>query len=200
MEYEIIAAFSERCTGRKKHCYYPAYVTYDFDSLNVPSCEDYSDRIFKNNSICTIDRYIVRYCETFCGVQISEYGEYDNYTFVIDKEGRRVIPGSWCDYLCVNTSAWLSENPDEIYLSHHCQDSCSEPGYGCQACTNTSYILCNINGEPHCIHPKLVCDGQKTCDMGEDEELTTECIDKLVRLGDIDEAATLLCKSIQDPG
>ena len=57
-----------------------------------------------------------------------------------------------------------------------------------------------ISKEPHCIHPDLVCDGQRTCDMGEDEELTTECYDKLVRLGDIDQAATLLCKSIQDPG
>ena len=45
-----------------------------------------------------------------------------------------------------------------------------------------------------------MCDGVRACDMGEDEELTTDCIAKLVRLGDIDEAATLLCKSIQDPG
>ena len=36
--------------------------------------------------------------------------------------------------------------------------------------------------------------------MGEDEKLTTECVDKLVRLGDIDQAATLVCKSIQDLG
>ena len=79
-------------------------------------------------------------------------------------------------------------------------ERCTKRSKHCQACTKTSYILCNRDKEPHCIHPDLVCDGVRTCDLGEDEELTTECIDKLVRLGDIDEAATLLCKSIQDPG
>ena len=193
-----------RCSGRNTSCIHPAYANYNLNTRKylVSSCEDKSDRIHKNNSLCTIDSYTDKYCNTFCPEGEKIITERHGIKIFIDKEGRKVRRGIKCDPLCVNTSAWLSANLDRPALvdPHHCQDSCSEPGYGCRACTNTSYFRCNISGEPHCIHPELVCDGQKTCDMGEDEELTTECIDKLVRLGDIDEAATKPCKSIQDPG
>ena len=137
------------------------------------------------NTSCTADAYITTYCQTFCpeGVEI------------LTKRGTE------CDSLCSNATAWLSQNiaDKELVDPHNCQDSCAEPGYGCQACTNKSYFHCKINGEEHCLHPELVCDGHSVCDEGEDEQLPG-CYDKLVRLGNIDEAATMVCKSIQYPG
>ena len=52
---------------------------------------------------------------------------------------------------------------------HNCQASCLTPDYGCDACTNTSYFRCPVNGEPHCLHPHLECDGHPQCDNKEDE-------------------------------
>ena len=124
-----------------------------------------------------------------------------NKDYFIDKGDKKVWHGTLCASLCSNASAWLSENIayKQFVDPHHCQNSCAEPGYGCQACTNKSYFHCKIDGEEHCLHPELECDGHSVCDEDKDEQLPW-CYDKLVKLVNIDEAATMVCKSIQYPG
>ena len=65
--------------GRNKHCLYPAYAHYYFDTMSylVSSCEDKSDRIHKNNSLCTIDSYTDKYCNTFCLYLVS-FNQHDS--------------------------------------------------------------------------------------------------------------------------
>ena len=202
------------------HCIYPAYLCYNFEPDTYwlrRSCKDKSDQIHKVNASCTADTYIDTYCKTFCpeGVEILTYhrnnipyhfntymANKQRHSYFINKDGKHVWRGTQCDSLCSNASASKNSAYKHYMIHidhHHCQDSCAEPGYGCQACTNKSYFHCKINGEEHCLHPELECDGHSVCDEGEDEQLPG-CYDKLVRLGNIDEAATMVCKSIQYPG
>ena len=76
-----------------------------------------------------------------------------------------------------------------------CHNSCSNKTENCEACTNPEYFHCTINKTPHCIHPELVCDGHAACDNAEDEELTPECIEKLIKLKTIKPEATKVCVS-----
>ena len=92
---------------------------------------------------------------------------------------------------------WNKDKNEEILKGrldpHKCQDSCSRPEYGCEACTNPSYFTCTVNSKPHCLHPKLVCDGHPQCDQAEDEEFH-KCRDIKYR-----EEATVVCGSAMYP-
>ena len=56
---------------------------------------------------------------------------------------------------------------DERYPDPHgCWGSCSTPGRGCSACTNTDYFRCPLSGV--CIPPALRCDGHPQCHQAED--------------------------------
>ena len=68
-----------------------------------------------------------------------------------------------------------------------CEDICSTRRYN---------FTCKISGKEHCLHPDLVCDGHPVCDDGSDEQLTPDCIQKLLRINLIDEAATQRCTSV----
>ena len=188
------------------HCIFPYYLSYDYNYHGYngeKSCVDKSDQIQKVNTRCSADTYITTYCETFCpeGVEILTKLDISGISqkYFINKDGEKVQQGALCESLCSNASVWLSYSIEDNVDPHNCQDSCAEPGYGCQACTNKSYFHCKINGEEHCLHPELECDGHSVCDEAKDEQLPG-CYDKLVKLGNIDEAATMVCKSIQYPG
>ena len=139
---------------------------------------------------CTIDQYLDIYKSLFC-----------NETNI---EADR---GNVCDEILSDPAGWISGLREElenksterreliegILDPHKCQDSCSRPEYGCEACTNPSYFTCNVNSKPHCLHPKLVCDGHPQCDQAEDEEFH-KCRDIKYR-----EEATVVCGSAMYP-
>ena len=166
-----------------------------YSDSNYPVlCTDKSDHIYP--VLCTNTSEAAQYCNTFCpqGVNTtspsSEYvrvsPEYDDDygyfksvpspTFT-DTAGNTVETGYRCEFEC--TPAKLAIQP--------CQDSC----------TGQYNYTCSVSGNLHCLHPALVCDGHPHCDQGEDEELSAECIQKLVKLNTISNAATQKCKSIK---
>ena len=111
--------------------------------------------------------------------------------------GKLVRKGAKCDTICSNTTSWWADNLDNPY---QCEDSCLEKQYGCQACTNPDYFHCKIDGEQHCLHPELVCDGHVHCDPATDEALTDACIERKIKLGDITATNyTTPCNSTLNP-
>ena len=158
-------------------CHYPAYMSFDYDD-NLP-CSDKSDQIHKSGTNCTIDQHLDIYKSLFCN---------DSNTEVLREEGRcqtiQNDPTGWIsillglgDKLKDKSNKNLNEKYDEkrkelegILDPHNCQASCQTPDYGCEACTNSAYFNCPVNGEPHCLHPDLECDGHPQCDNAEDED------------------------------
>ena len=55
-----------------------------------------------------------------------------------------------------------------------------------------------LNGEPHCLHPHLECDGHPQCDNAEDEEFW-KCRPKLIKLKRVKKRATFYCVSKMYP-
>ena len=150
---------------------------------------------------CTIDQYLDIYKSLFC-----------NETNI---EADR---GNVCDEILSDPAGWISGLRDELKDKstsdywrkvrrerieaaldpHNCQASCLTPDYGCDACTNTSYFRCPVNGEPHCLHPHLECDGHPQCDNAEDEDLL-KCRQALIKLKKIKQIATYRCLSKMYP-
>ena len=57
---------------------------------------------------------------------------------------------------CETDGSFYSINRDP----HNCYGSCSQPGPGCLACSNSSYLRCSRAGVPICLHPRLRCNHQ----------------------------------------
>ena len=174
------------------NCHYPPYMNYFYlGKKSNTQCSDYSDQIFTEGTRCEINENIQVYKQIFC-----------------NETNTDVVRGKLCDEVS-NPADWISKQREklkdkglddwdkkeiEVILDpHKCQDSCSRPEYGCEACTNPSYFTCNVNSKPHCLHPKLVCDGHPQCDQAEDEEFH-KCRDIKYR-----EEATVVCGSAMYP-
>ena len=95
---------------------------------------------------------------------------------------------------------FLEHKPDtpEYRDPHNCYGSCAEPGPGCLACSNTSYLRCTRSSVPICLHPRLRCNHQADCDNAEDERLE-ECYHAYLREGHINKYATLRCQDKVHP-
>ena len=101
-----------------------------------------------------------------------------------------------------NSFPWACDSPYDQILNekeyndpHNCKDSCAKPSQDCISCSNPEYFTCDINGQRHCIHPQLVCDGHPQCDGGEDEE---NCLEEYRK--DAGKDATYICNNIYYPG
>ena len=95
---------------------------------------------------------------------------------------------------CETDGSFYSTNRDP----HNCYGSCAEPGPGCLACSNTSYLRCSRAGVPICLHPRLRCNHQADCDNAEDERLE-ECYTAYLSQGHINQYATLRCQDKVHP-
>ena len=127
-----------------------------FNCLKAPpdiqaNCEDLSDRVFTAGQRCTEEKYIEKYNESVClGPSVNKYND--------------AIKS------CKNLTAFINEkNGTDYWDPHFCIESCSDPGYGCQACTNPSFFRCMKNNTEVCIHPELQCNHYPDCDNAEDE-------------------------------
>ena len=152
------------------------YIDFQNNKQISPStCEDFSDRVFTVNQPCTEAKYVEIFNQTVCSEKVHRY--FDDTTN------------------CEDLKAFIRKNNSTDYWDpHHCRESCSDPGYGCLACTNPDYFHCTRNNTEVCIHPKLQCNHHPDCDNAVDENLDV-CYDKYVKQGNIDEHATLRCHS-----
>ena len=140
------------------------------------TCQDYSDRVFRLNQTCNEAEYVQKYSQTVCSGDIYN-GDPDDIKY------------------CKDLDAIMKEhNTSDYWDPHQCINSCIDPGYGCQACTNPDYFKCTKDSQSVCIHPKLVCNHHPDCDNVEDEQLDN-CYDIYVKNGLVDEFATLKCAS-----
>ena len=85
-------------------------------------------------------------------------------------------------------------NTTDYWDPHNCRESCSDPHYGCLACTNPAYIHCTKKNISVCIHPDLKCNHHPDCDNALDEQLD-QCYEQYVKRGLVDNYATLRCQS-----
>ena len=172
--------YHNRCRGTNQHCYYPWYAVLDSfqrEGELMVNCSDKSDQIHWNNNCPTVHYYINLYLSLWCHPQYSSYSYYETN----------------CNNGTYNMLYSKHQNEDP----HHCQQSCSRPGLGCQACTNQNYFNCSLTPDQnvtYCIHPDLKCDGHPQCLMGEDESLG-DCYDIYLERGIINEYATVICTS-----
>ena len=138
-------------------------------------CEDSSDQIHKTG--------------TRCGKMMSSY---------LDQYKKLFCPNDWYDPICEDPN-WASyHNTSEYWDPHNCTGSCAEPGYGCDACTNSEYFHCTKNNESVCLHPALECDGHPQCDDAEDEDIDN-CYSRYVEHGIVTNYATYRCPSKMYP-
>lgn len=178
-----IQAFGRRCSAASQHCYYPWYSknTEDFrhiESHMLPTCHDYSDRIFHINTSCNITAYVEEYCAKVCsGTNRLKHCKEE---------------------ICQNKTVWISNQTDRFILDpHNCQSSCQDPSRGCDACTNTEeYFNCSESGV--CIHRDLLCDGHRHCEHGEDEDYE-KCLPTYIKHGVIREYGTQKCPNRMYP-
>ena len=176
-------AAGKRCLGKMQHCYYPWYsVLYSYNEDNqgrLPStCSDKSDQIFYLKDCRSFLDYLSEYTYYFCTPSNSE--EYQDW----------IESGYWIEN-CANIT-YFEKYKDKD--PHKCQESCANPGPGCQACTNPDYFHCQRNNSQVCLHPELLCDGHPQCDGGEDELLEL-CLGSYLKSGIVDEYATAICTS-----
>ena len=148
-----------------------------FKEVLPGTCEDLSDRIFTVNERCTEHKYVEIYYNTVCAGKVNN--GYDIFTYCPPFGDKNII---------------RENNKTEFWDPHNCRESCSEPGYGCQACTNPDFFRCTKNNNTVCIHPDLQCNHHPDCDNAVDENLDL-CYAKYIAKGKIDEFATLRCPS-----
>ena len=136
-----------RCRGRIQHCIRPWYSKRDGEPVYgyKQNCLDKSDQVFHMNTQCNVTSYIDIHTKLFC-----DEDDMRNKT------------------LCKDPETWLNSKRSHYQDPHYCQDSCSRPGPGCQACTNPNYFICEKSRM--CLHPDLKCDGHPQCPGGEDED------------------------------
>ena len=113
-------------------------------------CSDRSDEIFLEGWTCrqylysNLDIHQLSFCN-------SEYPEVNS------------------SLICTDKWKWLSTQDPALSDPNNCQSSCEVPDLDCQACSNSSYVMCGQSGL--CVPPELVCDGHPECPNGEDEDL-----------------------------
>lgn len=171
-----IGFLGTRCTANHQHCIYPVMSRWNMDTKETKfklRCHDKSDQVFPTGCNNKTDTD-AEYCRLFCpqGKHTTYRGFFTNKT-----TGNSVKKGSKCYSAC-------STDNDTV---EGCEDICSTENYN---------FTCKISGRDHCLHPNLVCDGHPVCDDGSDEKLSPNCIEKLVILKLIDEAATQRCTSV----
>ena len=168
-----------RCPGKKHQCIFPWYTFSKPDFYHRHSCDDKSDQLFLKGKKCSdlSKGYVKKYESLWCNdTNLEPWERYD---------GRLT---------CASNKGQID---NEIMYSdpHNCKDSCAEPSQDCISCSNPKYFTCDIDGQLHCIHPHLVCDGQPQCDGGKDEE---NCLEQYRK--DAGKDATHICDNIFYPG
>ena len=171
-----------RCRGRNMGCAYPWYMQYDGYTSEIldGKCSDRSDEIFFEGWTCRqyLNSYVDLHQLSFCN---SEYPEVNSSLICTDK---------W-KWLSTAPDLW-NYGPDPYYDPHNCQSSCEVPDLDCQACSNSSYVMCGQSGL--CIPPELVCDGHPQCPGGEDEDLQN-CHQAYIENHIVEPYASYQCKS-----
>ena len=131
-------------------CKAPSHIQ-NIKQISPGTCEDFSDRIFTVNQTCTEAKYVAIYNETVCSGKVLR-----------DDRDLRI---------CKDFKAFIRKNnKTEYWDPHNCRNSCSDPGYGCRACTNPDFFTCRRNNISVCIHPRLVCNNYQDCDNNVDED------------------------------
>ena len=140
------------------------------------TCDDKSDLVHHANTFCNPEKYAQIYSDVWCG------------------EDRDAEIKTKCN----NLNTWFSTQRGETHTDpHSCQASCSQPGPGCEACTNTeTHFICEESGA--CLHRDLVCDGHPQCEYGEDEALEL-CKQKWLNNKVFAPYASFTCKSLMYP-
>ena len=151
------------------------------DVVDLSKCDDYSDQIHKTGINCgqNMPSYIYQYKKIFCKSFLD---------YLIDPICGDGIFTSWSS----------SHNTSEYWDPHNCTGSCAEPGYGCDACSNSEYFFCKKGNLNVCLHPKLECDGHPQCDDTEDENIDN-CYSRYIERGIVANYATYRCPSIMYP-
>ena len=183
-------AAGKRCLGKQQHCYYPWYSElYTYRENNqgrlMTTCSDKSDQIFEKKDCKMFSNYLDEYKLLFCTPTYYDEDQQELKSLLMTT------------YWAENCAEDIFTKLREMYREedpHSCQESCSSPGPGCQACTNPEYFRCQRSNSQVCLHPELVCDGHPQCDGGEDEHLEL-CLGSYLKSGIVDEYATVICTS-----
>ena len=180
---------SFHCLGKNQALNLPWYSNSigKFDGalrVTQQTCKDSSDRIFRQHTSCDSKTFLQLYSDMWCGEE---------------EAGSEVV--TLCKALQLQNltlEQWFSSQEDDVYKDpHQCQDSCSAPAPGCEACTNTdTHFVCEMSGV--CVHKDLVCDGHPQCEFGEDEAFD-RCKRKWVETGVVEPYASFTCKSVMYP-
>ena len=167
--------YGNRCRGRNMGCAYPWYFQFDgYTGLNIDrKCSDRSDEIFQVGWTCRqyLDFSVDFHQLSFCN---SEYPEVNS------------------SLICTDKWQWLSRQDPVLRDPNNCQSSCEVPDLDCQACSNSSYVMCGQSGL--CVPPELVCDGHPECPNGEDEDLYN-CHQTYIENHIVEPYASYRCKS-----
>ena len=207
--------YGKRCSGRFQHCYYPPYLSFNYNDNSDGSriysadCFDQSDKIYPagcNDQIQQFERDDTEYCNKFCpeGHQtVTDYFDYDYSYYIFDQYG-----WNFTEYIYTYDIPYNNYHGDNYFTDNktgklvlkgtRCLLMCSDSKNFTQDCTQncTGMHKCSIGGKEHCIHQDLWCDGHPHCDDAEDEQLDDDCISKLVKkLKTINNAATQKCIS-----
>ena len=196
-----VVRYGERCSGSQKHCMFPSYLQYDYETYRadgrLPQCKDKSDQIFERQSKCDMRKHLDIYCD-HCQDNRSNMFWWKNKTM------------GDCVTKCANKTKFIQEQAyphkqwksdhlrNDVLDPHNCQASCLKAEYGCTACENKKYFNCSSSFK--CLHPDLVCDGVPQCPSvppstePEDEQLE-RCKEKGVFISD----AIMKCQSIFYP-
>ena len=137
------------------------------------------------------------YPELYWDYQMTDdYYEQGPYTYTCADMSDRVFDMEQpCpENVCKNWAWDIIPCPED--RENFCWESCSNPGHGCTACTNSSHFQCPQSQK--CVHPHLRCDGHPQCEHGEDEDLD-ECRELYTENNVISKYATYRCKSIMYP-
>lgn len=102
----------------------------------------------------------------------------------------KVFNGQADQRYCEDTKAIILENNNTI-LGSSCRESCSEPGYGCLACTNPDPSIVQETTSRSASTLSLCAISAQTATNAVDENLDM-CYDKYIAQGKIDESATLM--------
>ena len=160
------------------------------------ACQDKSDQVFSVKQICNEEQYVEAYNDSvcsgendiaiifdFCGSEAEvnggkTYGTTEDLReYMLSKVFNWDIDYMYNDKDYYDNWLYNDTRANDYTDPHNCSGSCSEPGYGCQACTNPEYFHCTRNSIKVCIHPELVCNDHPDCDNAVDENLD-ECYGK----------------------
>ena len=183
------SSFGARCTGVKKHCFWPWYLRNSANVSHWPIdiiCLDNSDQVFPINTTCSLynNQFLETYKSLWCNGVVSQ--------------GLRCDGGD--DYNSLE-DWYFDQNNKKIRDPHGCQKSCetiSASAEDCVACKHPNFFHCVSTGV--CIHKTNECDGHPHPACGGDDEGLDHCGQKYFKRRIVKNYATLVCPSKMYPG